>query len=292
MKKELGLALGGGFVRGMAHIGVLKTLEAEGIRPSIVAGTSAGSLVAGLYAAGWSVKEMEDMARSLHADDFLDPRLIRNLWRLAAYEISQRFRATRGKAPPLGVLPGANLTSFINKMFGALRFTELQIPLVVTATDIISGKRVLFTSSSLRRDEFLPLSNPPVAQAVRASCTVPGLFEPVRIGKMLLVDGSVRETVPAEATRWAGARVVVAVDVGAGGGENQSMESLLDILAESWELAMSEGKRKELETYADLVIKPELKAAGRWDFSKCSHYIKAGEQAAQAGLPEISRLLK
>lgn len=291
MIRGLGLALGGGFVRGTAHIGVLKVLEAEGIMPSVIAGTSAGSLVAGLYAAGWSAKEMEEMAYSLRARDFLDTGLINHLMRLVTYEIGRRFPGMPPQKPPLGVLPGANLAAFLKKMFGERRFDELKIPLVVTATDIVSGKRVLFMSPSLTRDEFVPQSNVPVAQAVRASCTVPGLFEPVRIDRQLLVDGSVRETVPAEAARWAGAKVVLAVDVGAGGSENQSVEGLLDILLESWELAMSEGKRKELEVYADLIIKPELMAAGRWDFSKVSHYIKAGEQAAQANLMEITKIL-
>lgn len=292
MAKKLGLALGGGFSRGAAHIGVLKVLEEAGIKPASIAGTSAGSIVAALYAAGWTVQEMEHFSRTLSPRELIDDRLTAKLWRLLVHEVRHRLRRKPRAGGPLGVLSGQRLAAFLERLFGARRFDELKLPLVVTATDLVSGRRILFMPAPLCRDEFVRLARIPVASAIRASCTVPGLFEPVRLEKMLLVDGAIREAIPAEAVRLPGIEAVVAVDVGGRTEERQPLELFSELVTEAWELAVSEGKRKELETFADVVIEPELKKTPPWDFSRVSQYMRAGEQAARAKLGEIRRVLE
>ncbi len=291
MTVKLGLALGGGFSRAVAHIGVLKVLEEAGIRPAAIAGTSAGSIVAALYAAGWTVQEMEHFSRHLSPRELIDDRLTARVWRLLVHEFRHRLGKARAGGP-LGVLSGHRLTVFLDRVLGTLRFDDLKLPLVVTATDLISGRRMLFMPTPLCRDEFVRLAGVPVVLAVRASCTVPGLFEPVRLGKFLLVDGAIREAIPAEAVRLPGIEAVVAVDVGGRTEERQPLESFSELVTEAWELAVSEGKRKELETFADVVIEPELKKAPPWDFSRVSQYMRAGEEAARAKLTAIRRVLE
>lgn len=291
MSRKLGLALGDGFSRGAAHIGVLKVLEEEGIKPAAVAGTSAGSIVAGLYASGWTVREMEQMARSLTPRDVMDPMLTASMWRFLFYEIRHHLGIRPYGGAPLGLLKGARLTVFLEKLFGSRGFDEMAIPLIVTATDIVSGRRVLFMPKAFCRDEFVRLSKVPVALAVRASCTVPGLFEPVRLGELVLVDGAVREPIPAEPVRLPGIHAVTAVDVGGRTEERQPVAALSDLLTEAWELAVTEGKRRELEAFADVVIVPQSTKKAPWDFSLISEYIKAGEKAARSKLKEIRKAL-
>ncbi|MEW5762822.1 MAG: patatin-like phospholipase family protein [Bacillota bacterium] len=291
--KRIGLALGGGFVRGAAHIGVLKVLEAEGIRPAAVAGTSAGSIVAALYAAGYTAAEMERVALALEPKKVFDGgpvlRLV-SLWRVLA-ALLRRRRGRIDVSAPLGLLPGAALEAFLKELFGARRFDELPLPLLITATDVAGGRRVVFGPSPLVRDAFVRPARVPVARAVRASCAVPGLFEPVRWEDMVLVDGGVREAVPAEAVRLAGVEVVVAVDVGGRGAARRPVKDILDLVSEAWELSLTEGKRKELEAHADLVLAPAVGNVQPWDFDRIPHCIRAGEEAACDGLHELREVL-
>jgi len=291
--KKLGLALGGGFIRGAAHVGVLKVLDAAGIKPAAVAGTSAGSIVAALYAAGHTVPEMERAVLSLKPGDVLDggPLFgLVNLYRLLV-SLLRRLGGREQTGAPLGLLPGARLLAFLQSLLGDRRFDDLSIPLVVTATDIVCGRRVVFAPTPLVRDEFVRLARTPVAEAVRASCAVPGLFEPVRRDGMVLVDGGVREGVPAEAVRLAGVDVVVAVDLGERPEACRPVSDIVDLLSEAWDLALSEGTQKELETYADVVIKPPLEGIRPWDFHRVPQCIKAGEQAACVALHRIQEVL-
>lgn len=292
--KRVGLALGGGFVRGAAHIGVLKALEAEGVRPAVIAGTSAGSIVAALYAAGFSAGEMERIALALNLRDVLDdgPLLgLLNAWRVVAGILRRRLGGRAEPGAPLGLLPGGRLLRLLTSLFGDRKFDDLPLPLVVTATDIAGGRRVVFLPAGYARDEFARYSCVPVALAVRASCSVPGLLEPVRWDGSILVDGAVREAVPAEAVRLAGAEVVIAVDVGGGTETRHRVHDIADLLTRAWELALGEGKRKELERYADEVVTCALDDVPVWDFSRIPCCIRTGEQAARAALGEIREVL-
>ncbi|MGQ9497354.1 MAG: patatin-like phospholipase family protein [Desulfotomaculales bacterium] len=290
--KRVGLALGGGFIRGAAHVGVLKVLEAEGIKPA-VAGISAGSIVAALYAAGRKVPEIQTTLLSLEPGDVLDggPLFgLINLWRLVG-SLLRRVGGRERPGAPLGLLPGARLLAFLRLLLGDRRFGDLDVPLVVTATDVVCGRRVVFAPAPLVRGEFVRLARTPVVKAVRASCAVSGFFEPVRRDGMVLVDGGVREGVPAEAVRLAGVNVVVAVDLGERPEICRPVKDIVDLLGEAWDLALSEGTRKEMERHADFVIRPALEGIRPWDFHRIPQCIKAGEQAACIALNRIREVL-
>lgn len=219
--KPVGLALGGGAARGLAHIGVLKALyRRQQYLPDIVAGTSAGSIIAALYAAGISQKEMEAIARDFdwfhHVFNFGDT-------------LKNYFENKRG-----GLISNEKLGRIINELIGYRRFSDLSIDLAVTASDIESGKRIIFTSpeaaSRIDRgiiDNFLPSSVPgkpgcetmiisdcdDIGLAVRASCAVPGVFLPVEIQGMRLLDGGLLDQVPVDIVRAMGAQFAIGVSL-------------------------------------------------------------------------------
>lgn len=219
--KKLGVAFGGGGARGLAHIGVLRTLRREGMLPRIVAGTSAGSIAAALYAAGLSQAAIEESVAGFD-------------WFSNVIDLTDTVRNLLGNRRG-GLLSNSRLRDTINRLVGGRSFDDLEVDLAVTASDIEGRRRVIFTSrraaSGLRRqelDRFLP---PPedslpgvdtivisdlddIGEAVRASCAIPGVFQPVPIRGMRLLDGGVSCQVPVDVVRALGARVTVGVSLG------------------------------------------------------------------------------
>jgi NTE family protein len=176
-KKRIGLALGSGAARGLAHIGVLKVLEKHGIRPDYVSGSSMGAAVAAGYCAGRSVKELTEIARSTEWQGLMDFTL-----------------------PRKGMLAGHKLEKHIQRMTGNMSFSQLHIPLRIVATDIKNSKKVIFRMGD-------------VARAVRASISIPGVFMPVKIRKHVLIDGGIIDPVPIDLVREMGADIIIAVDL-------------------------------------------------------------------------------
>ncbi|HEX8815614.1 MAG TPA: patatin-like phospholipase family protein, partial [Terriglobales bacterium] len=172
---SIGVALGGGFARGIAHVGILKVLEEENIPISFIAGTSVGALIGAAYCSGCSVAELEDVANRVRFKDFAR-------WTLSRFGIADNQR----------------MIGFLNSLLRVKSFEELMIPLAVTATDFSSGQGVAFKSG-------------PLVDAVRASCAYPGMFLPVKIGDKLFVDGMLAYTVPTIPLRQMGAEKVLAI---------------------------------------------------------------------------------
>lgn len=249
---KIGLALGGGAARGFAHIGVIKALEAQGITPHLIAGTSAGSVVGALYASGRTGLELNKMALSLNTDTLSD-------WALP-------FRSR-------GLLKGVALQAFVNQAVGNRPIEKLPRPLGVVATDLASGEPVLFQRGS-------------TGQAVRASCSVPSIFEPVRIGSHEYVDGGLVSPVPAAFAHKMGADFVIAVDISEkpNGGP---LGSSIDVLLQTFTIMGQSIKSYELDKYADVVLRPNLPQMGGGDFGERNVAILAGEEAVQRMLPTL-----
>ena len=251
---RVGLALGGGFARGLAHIGVLKVLEENHVRVDCLAGTSVGSIIAGSFASGATIEEMAAVARRVRFNDF------------ARWTISR-----------LGLATNQRMEAFLRKVFHALRFEDLKIPLAIVATDLLQGHPVVFTSGEL-------------SLAVRASCAYPGLFLPVAFNGSWLVDGGLVWAVPTQAVRSLGAEVVVAVSLDniAPGLEPKS---LVDVLGRSFSITRRAAEPLWRE-YADVVVEPKV-SQYRWDdFERAPELIAAGEQAMRVAWPELRRLLE
>jgi NTE family protein len=250
---RLGLALGGGAARGFAHIGVIQVLEENGYHPQLVAGTSAGSLVAALYAAGNDGRALQRLASEMDESAITD-------WTF----------------PLRGVIKGEALANFVRQQTSGKTIEQMALPLGIVATDLGSGEPVLF-----RRGD--------TGTAVRASSAVPSVFQPVRIGNREYVDGGLASPVPVRFAREMGAEVVIAVDIStppSGQAPQEAMSMLLQTFAimgrsiNNWELRS-----------ADVVIRPQLNGMKGADFAGRMKAIEAGRAAAAAALPAIRAAL-
>lgn len=254
VKPRLALVLGGGAVRGFAHIGVIKVLEAQGITPDMVVGTSAGSVVGALYAAGYSGFELQKIALKLEEDNVGD-------WTI----------------PDRGFIKGEALQSFVNKSVQNKPIEKLRKPFAAVATDLQSGEMTVFARGN-------------TGQAVRASSSIPGVFQPVSINGRDYVDGGLTSPVPVRAARNMGADVVIAVDI-SGKPKYRKVDSMLDMLLQTFGImGQSISSRELLES--DVVIRPNTGGMGSAEFEKKHEAILEGERAAQAALPLIRQKLR
>ncbi|MBU1224261.1 MAG: patatin-like phospholipase family protein [Gammaproteobacteria bacterium] len=252
---KIALVLGGGAARGFAHIGVIKSLEAQGIVPDIVVGTSAGSVVGALYASGMSGFELQNLALQMEEDMVAD-------WTL----------------PNRGVLKGEALQAFINQNVKNLTIQKMPKPLGVVATDLQSGEKVLF-----RRGD--------TGIAVRASSAVPGMIQPVEINGRDYVDGGLTSPVPAQSARAMGADFVIAVDI-SNVSRRDRLTGTLDVMLQTFAIMGHTISRHELKE-ADVVIRPNTAAVSSTDFEGRHLAILEGEKAAAAVMPELkARLAK
>jgi NTE family protein len=257
-RPRLGLALSGGAARGAAHVGVLKVFREQGIKVDCVAGTSAGALVAGAFASGMELEELEEIARTMRWRDF--------------------GRMTLSK---LGVQSNARMEMYIRERFPVTRFEELPMPFAAVATDLRSGAAVVM------RDEG------DVAFAIRASCSLPGWYLPVvdEQGRQL-VDGGLVANLPTAAVRALGADVVIAVDVNHDGAKFLGPPgSVIGILLQSIVL-MQRTAVVHQRQLADLVLSPQVGHI-RWDeMTRADEFIAAGEESARAALQTIRELIE
>lgn len=253
---RIALALGGGAARGFAHIGVIKALEARGLKADLICGTSAGSVVGALYASGMSGLQINKLALTMDQASISD-------WAMP-------FR-TRG------FLQGVALQNYINTTLHNRPIEKMVRPLGIVATDLRSGQPILFQRGD-------------TGTAVRASCSVPSIFEPVKIGGHEYVDGGLVSPVPASFARKMGADFVIAVDISADP-ETALTQSSFDVLLQTFTIMGQTIKTYELEKYADFVIRPNLAAMSGSDFTQRNAAILAGEEAVARLYPELQRKL-
>jgi len=246
----IGLALGGGFARGIAHVGVLKVLEEEGIPIRVVTGTSVGALIGASYCGGLSGADLEQVARSVRFTTFAR-------WTLSRFGFASNDR----------------MITFLTRTLKVKTFEELQIPLGVTATDFNSGEGVVFHSGS-------------IIDPVRASCAYPGMFLPVNIRGRWLVDGMLSHPVPTRPLREMGADRVLAVHLKGQWSRNGAPRHLFDVIGQSFAIAqdrMSDVWRGA----ADLVIEPDVAGFAYDDFKRADELVRAGEVAMRDALPTV-----
>ena len=250
---KVALALGGGAARGFAHIGVIKALEAQGIVPDIVVGTSAGAVVGALYAAGKSGFELQKLALQMEENQFSD-------WSL----------------PDRGVLKGEALQAFVNRAVGGRPLEKLGKTFAAVATDLKSGEAVVFRTGD-------------TGMAVRASSSVPGVFQPVAINGREYVDGGLVSPVPVRIARSLGADFVIAVDISQKPLHGKT-QSTFDVLLQTFAIMGQNIKNHELPG-ADIVVRPETPEIRATDFKDRHLAVLEGEKAVAAVLPELKAKL-
>jgi NTE family protein len=253
---KIGLALGGGAARGFAHVGVIAALEEAGIKPDLVVGTSAGSLVAAIYASGKTAAQLQDIALKMEEAEITD-------WTVPFF--------TRG------ILRGEALSNYVNRQVNHQLIESFPMPLGIVATDLHRGQGVLFQRGD-------------TGVAVRASSAVPSVFNPVKIGEREYVDGGLVAPVPVRFAKQMGAELVIAVDISAAP-EGNSADGTLAVLLQTFAI-MGKSINDYALLGADLVIRPELLGVKSSDFTAKRRAIEAGKAAMQRQIPQLKTLIE
>jgi NTE family protein len=251
---KIALVLGAGSSKGFAHIGVLKILESNKIPIHLIVGTSVGSVVGSLYAYGYDAFSLQKLSFSIQKEDIADPLIV----------------------PNNGFIKGERLEEFVNKRVKHTPMEKLKIPFFAVATDLEKGQEIVFAKGN-------------TGTAVRASCSIPGIFRPVKISNKIYVDGGVVSPVAVEAAKRLGADVVVAVDISSALDHTQP-EGTIDTILKSINIMYSKLGSIQL-AQADVVIKPKVAYIGSADFSKKHEAILEGEKAAIEALPQIIQII-
>jgi NTE family protein len=254
---RIGIALGGGGTKGFAHVGVLKALESHQLAPTLVAGTSAGSVVGALYASGMTGFQMQETSFAL------DEARVKDVDFLGLSR---------------GLLKGQKLQDYINELVKQRPLEKLGKPFVAVATDLDSGRPMVFARGN-------------TGQAVRASCSIPGIFQPVVIAGKRYVDGGVVSPVPVDAVRQLGADLVIAVDISATVNNPMSSDGVAEVMGRTLvimgrQLGLQETAR------ADLVIRPHVSAMSARDFEQKNQAILEGEKAVEAAMPALQEMIR
>jgi NTE family protein len=280
-EKKIGVALGSGAARGLAHIGVLKVLEAEGIRIDCITGSSAGAIIGACYASGASLKELEEISLGL------------TIYKLVSFTLPRR-----------GLIDFEKIRAVISPFVGELEFKDLKIPMGIMATEIDTDTSKVFSEGN-------------IMQAIQASTAVPGILQPVILDEHVYVDGGVKDPVPVEATRNLGADVVIAVNLNhyvtsssllrkVRKGEDQSdfllrlkrmftsdSNIIFDIIGRSLDIMQRELTVHRFElSKPDVVICPKIGHLRVIDFDKAEEFISAGEEAARECIGQIREVLE
>ena len=250
---KIAVVLGAGASKGFAHIGVLKVLESNKIPVHMIIGTSAGSFVGSLYAYGYNAFELQKLSFSIEKGDVADLTI-----------------------PDNGFIKGEKLEAYINRILKNTPMEKLKIPFYAVATDIQSGKEVVFGTGN-------------TGTAVRASCSIPGIFRPVNILGKVYVDGGVVSPVAVDAAKRLGADIVIAVDI-AGDVDSSQPEGTIETILQSITIMYSKLAAIQLSK-ADVVIKPKVGYISSGDFSKRHEAVLEGEKAAIEALPKILEIV-
>lgn len=278
-----GLVLSGGAARGLAHIGVLKALEEQGVRIDAIAGTSMGAVIGGLYASGYTVAELEQLARTLDwrqvlSDDPPRPDVpFRRKQDDRDFLVKRKlsFRDDGSLGLPLGVIQGQNLALLLERLLVHVSdtrdFDRLPIPFRAVATDIANDQKVVFRSGHL-------------PQAIRASMSIPAVFAPVEIEGRLLVDGGMVDNIPMDVARDMGVDRLIVVDIGTPLMPRDELLTVVDVLNQSITMMTRRNSEAQLATLRgeDLLIQPPLAAYGSTDFGSTEQLMDAGYRATRA----------
>lgn len=287
-RKKVGVVLSGGGAKGVAHINALKVIEEAGIPIDYIAGTSMGAIIGGLYAVGYDTHTLDSMVRTQDWMALLSDQISRRDMVFGQKEAQERYLLTVALTPerrfqiPTGLLAGQNVYNLFTEMtigyHDSLSFRELPVPFACVSYDLVTGRSVVMDSG------FLP-------QAMRASMAIPGAFEPVRLGDMLLIDGGISNNFPADVVKDMGAEIIIGVDVAAGSLDADGIQTFMDMFNQITHFAgeqMFEQNRKLVDLYIAPDIKPYTGASFTPD--AIDSLLVRGERAARAQWDELIAL--
>ncbi len=262
--KKIGLALGGGGARGLAHLGVLKALENAGIKIDAIAGVSMGAAIASAYSLGYTIDEIEKIALKYSRK--------RNLFQILDFNFSRQ-----------SVIKGVKVKKFFNDVYNNATFKDFKIPVYVVATNLETGEEEIFTQGL-------------VADAVQASSAVPGIFPPVKIKKDYYIDGGVVNPTPTDVLKRKGMDIIIGVDLVIKRNLEMKNPNIVSTLLQSYEIIRTLAVKYKLNLADNknlILLKPDLRGAmDSFRFQDISRFIQAGEEAGKKALPQIIKTLQ
>jgi len=252
---KIALVLGGGSAKGFAHVGVIRALEQEKIPIHMIVGTSVGSLIGGIYASNPDSFQLEWIAFKIDRNDVLDPSIVYSR---------------------LGPVQGVRLENFVEQSVKVKKVEDTKISFYPIATDLNTGETIVLEKGSL-------------AKAIHASSSIPGIFVPVMFDNRMLVDGGVTDNIACDVAKSKGADIIIAVDISKDVRET-NITSLIDIVGQSASIMMREASKSKLQ-HADVVIEPNTKGVGMFDFSQKKPLMDEGIKATKLAIPKIRELI-
>ena len=284
-RPKIGLVLSGGGAKGLAHVGILKIIEQSGLKIDYVTGTSMGSIVGGLYAAGYKADMLEQLVLTTDWDELLADEISRRSVAINEKSDLDKYIGSleiskKGIELPQGYKRGQKLTSLLSRLTLHVQniedFDRLPIPFRCIATDIVTGEAYVLKKGSL-------------SEAMRASMAIPSIFTPIEIDGRLLVDGGVIRNLPVSDAREMGADIIIAVDVGAPLYKKDELKSVMNIMDQSVSL-LGARSTKEQQLLSDILLAPDIKGFSSSDFKRGKELIALGENTARLALPEMKAL--
>ncbi len=286
-KEKVGLALSGGGAKGIAQVGVIRVLEDEGFRPDMITGTSIGSILGGLYAIGYSIEDLERLAMEIDWEYYFDDELERTFFpieeRYAAERYQLRFPLINGKVGfPTGIVRGKKISLLLSRLtipaHGIYDFDDFDIPYRAIATNFETGEAIAYGKGDL-------------ANAMRASMSIPSVFVPAEIDSTILIDGGVTRNLPVQDVIKLGADKVIAVDIGAPLYDRSSLESIMDVLDQTSSYRIAESNIAEAKL-ADVVISPKIADISALSFDKNDTLMVRGIKATKEKIADVKPFLK
>lgn len=293
-KPKIGVALSGGGVRGIAHIGVLKALNDNNIPIDMIAGTSAGAIVAALYACGYTPRQMIKFAENIDLTKLIDLNVaISDVVKQGMkWFFNGKFRFW--SVLPTGLIQGDKLEGYFSKFWQERTVRDTNIPLAITAVDINTATTVFFTTPTEGRRKILNARyyhNVLLTDAVRSSISIPGIFLPKKLRGMTLVDGAVKNNLPTDILHHLGADIIIGVDLGYAGQANYNIKSVAEILLQCIDIMGREVTLLKGEQYADMIIRPDIQDISFQNTKQALLCINRGERSANEKIVEIKKII-
>lgn len=291
---KVGLALSGGGIRGLAHIGILKGLMEAKIPIHMISGTSAGAIIATMFACGYTPQQMENLVAGLNMNELVDLNV--TVGDLIKHGVKWFFN---GKfrfwsVLPTGFIKGEKIEKFFSDLWGVRTMKDTKIPLAITAVDVNSADTIFFVSPAFTNRAILNARyyhNVLLTDAVRASISIPGIFHPKKYKGMTLVDGAVKNNLPTDILQHMGADIIIAVDLGYDGQPNYDIDSVGEMLMQCIEIMGREVTLLKSLQCTDIVIRPNTFDVPLKKVKDSLILIKRGEQAVHEKIHEIHHLL-
>ena len=286
-KKSLGLALGGGGLKGLAHIGVLQILTDAGIEPQYLAGTSAGSLIAALYASGVNPYQMEAMIKTISPRDYLDYDVIGVLQYICGFFLPAYRKELNG------MMAGKKLEQLVYKLTGGRSLQEAKQKLAIMACNIDTGQQVIFTNQGVEyeNEAVVVITNALLSEAVRCSTAIPAAFQPRLFQGMKMVDGGLKDMVPARALRIMGAEYILAINLSHPVYKNP-VHGIPEIASRSINILTYETSDAEERLFADMLLFPGVGDVSLDDLSNADRIIRMGRRIMKENILELIEALK